>query len=162
MAFLTPRNWMNSKCVSSQINFKFLADFNLEKMLWRSPSITRTRRYQSHGARARRGWSARWRIDRDWFLVSSYDIHSARQAGDDMDGVEKVWVCRGPNIDRIIFTTQVRLSYDEIWCTKPLPCRFDVTPDCSVELSPFGHQFFTELFEIFDKVVTFSFILFLL
>jgi len=42
---------------------------------------------------------------------------------------------------------------------KPLPCRFDVPSDCSVELSPSGHQFFTELFEIFDKVVAFSFAL---
>ncbi|KAF9483383.1 mitochondrial Rho GTPase [Pholiota conissans] len=29
--------------------------------------------------------------------------------------------------------------------------KFDVPPDCSVELSPLGYQFFTEIFEIFDK-----------
>lgn len=29
--------------------------------------------------------------------------------------------------------------------------RFDVPPDCSVELSPLGYHFFTELFETFDK-----------
>ena len=32
--------------------------------------------------------------------------------------------------------------------------RFDVPADCSVELSPFGYQFFTDIFEIFDKVTT--------
>jgi len=30
--------------------------------------------------------------------------------------------------------------------------RFDVPSDCSVELSPLGYQFFTDIFEIFDKV----------
>ncbi|KAF6746710.1 EF hand associated-domain-containing protein [Ephemerocybe angulata] len=29
--------------------------------------------------------------------------------------------------------------------------KFEVPPDCSVELSPLGYQFFTEIFEIFDK-----------
>ncbi|THH20112.1 hypothetical protein EW146_g1214 [Bondarzewia mesenterica] len=29
--------------------------------------------------------------------------------------------------------------------------KFDVPPDCSVELSPLGYQFFTDIFEIFDK-----------
>lgn len=33
--------------------------------------------------------------------------------------------------------------------------RFDVPADCSVELSPLGYQFFTEIFEIFDKVSPF-------
>lgn len=32
------------------------------------------------------------------------------------------------------------------------PPRFDVPPDCSVELSPLGYQFFTDIFETFDKV----------
>ena len=30
--------------------------------------------------------------------------------------------------------------------------RFDVPLDCSVELSPLGYQFFTDIFEVFDKV----------
>lgn len=30
--------------------------------------------------------------------------------------------------------------------------RFDVPHDCSVELSPQGYQFFTDIFQIFDKV----------
>jgi hypothetical protein len=30
--------------------------------------------------------------------------------------------------------------------------RFDVPHDCSVELSPLGYQFFTDIFETFDKV----------
>lgn len=30
--------------------------------------------------------------------------------------------------------------------------RFDVPADCSVELSPLGYQFFTDIFETFDKV----------
>ncbi|KAF9013534.1 EF hand associated-domain-containing protein [Cyathus striatus] len=29
--------------------------------------------------------------------------------------------------------------------------KFDVPPDCSVELSPLGYRFFTEIFEVFDK-----------
>ncbi|KAM6494240.1 EF hand associated domain containing protein [Amanita muscaria] len=29
--------------------------------------------------------------------------------------------------------------------------KFDVHPDCSVELSPLGYQFFTDIFETFDK-----------
>jgi Ras family protein T1 len=29
--------------------------------------------------------------------------------------------------------------------------RFDVPPDCSVELSPLGYKFLTELFDVFDK-----------
>jgi len=33
-------------------------------------------------------------------------------------------------------------------------CRFDVPHDCSVELSPQGYQFFTDIFETFDKVWT--------
>jgi Ras family protein T1 len=33
--------------------------------------------------------------------------------------------------------------------------RFDVAPDCSVELSPLGYQFFTDIFETFDKVIFF-------
>jgi hypothetical protein len=31
--------------------------------------------------------------------------------------------------------------------------RFDVPYDCSVELSQLGYQFFTDLFETFDKVI---------
>ncbi len=30
--------------------------------------------------------------------------------------------------------------------------RFDVPHDCSVELSPKGYQFFTDIFETFDRV----------
>ena len=30
--------------------------------------------------------------------------------------------------------------------------RYDVPLDCSVELSPLGYQFFTDIFEVFDKV----------
>jgi hypothetical protein len=30
--------------------------------------------------------------------------------------------------------------------------RFDVPFDCSVELSQLGYQFFTDIFETFDKV----------
>ena len=30
--------------------------------------------------------------------------------------------------------------------------RFDVPHDCSVELSPLGCQFFTDIFQTFDKV----------
>ena len=33
--------------------------------------------------------------------------------------------------------------------------RFDVPADCSVELSPLGYQFFTDIFEIYDKVIYF-------
>lgn len=33
-----------------------------------------------------------------------------------------------------------------------LVLRFDVPLDCSVELSPLGYQFFTDIFETFDKV----------
>ncbi|KZV73774.1 mitochondrial Rho GTPase [Peniophora sp. CONT] len=29
--------------------------------------------------------------------------------------------------------------------------KFDVPPDCSVELSPLGYKFFTEIFDVFDK-----------
>ncbi len=29
--------------------------------------------------------------------------------------------------------------------------RFEVPHDCSVELSPLGYQFFTDIFEVFDK-----------
>jgi mitochondrial Rho GTPase 1 len=29
--------------------------------------------------------------------------------------------------------------------------RFDVSPDCSVELSPLGYKFLTDVFEVFDK-----------
>lgn len=38
-------------------------------------------------------------------------------------------------------------------CTLTNPARFDVPHDCSVELSPKGYQFFTDIFETFDKVV---------
>ena len=31
-------------------------------------------------------------------------------------------------------------------------CRFDVPYDCSVELSTLGYQFFTDIFQMFDKV----------
>lgn len=34
-----------------------------------------------------------------------------------------------------------------------LQSRFDVPHDCSVELSPKGYQFFTDIFETFDKVI---------
>ena len=44
----------------------------------------------------------------------------------------------------------------------PIELRFDVPPDCSVELSPLGYQFFTEIFEIFDKVTSHSTLLFTL
>lgn len=32
--------------------------------------------------------------------------------------------------------------------------RFDVLHDCSVELSPKGYQFFTDIFETFDKAIS--------
>lgn len=31
--------------------------------------------------------------------------------------------------------------------------RFDVPHDCSVELSPKGYRFFTDIFETFDKAI---------
>lgn len=30
--------------------------------------------------------------------------------------------------------------------------RFDIPSDCTAELSPKGYQFFTDIFETFDKV----------
>jgi Ras family protein T1 len=33
-----------------------------------------------------------------------------------------------------------------------LMIRFDVPYDCSVELSPLGNQFLTDIFEAYDKV----------
>ena len=32
------------------------------------------------------------------------------------------------------------------------PDRFDVPYDCSVEMSPLGNQFLTDIFEAYDKV----------
>lgn len=34
--------------------------------------------------------------------------------------------------------------------------RFDVPHDCSVELSPKGYQFFTDIFETFDKATSYT------
>lgn len=35
--------------------------------------------------------------------------------------------------------------------TETVEYRFDVPPDCSVELSHAGYQFFTDVFEVYDK-----------
>lgn len=74
-----------------------------------------------------------------------------------MDSAEKIWVCRRSNFDRIISATKVRFVLSLVYQLFLVFsfCRFDVPPDCSVELSHLGYQFFTEIFEIFDKVVTF-------
>ena len=40
-----------------------------------------------------------------------------------------------------------------VYMTDPMACRFDVPYDCSVELSHSGYQFFTDIFETFDKVI---------
>ncbi|KAL0580663.1 ERMES complex Ca(2+)-binding regulatory GTPase gem1 [Marasmius crinis-equi] len=43
------------------------------------------------------------------------------------------------------YAEDLRLTESFLWP------KFDVPPDCSVELSPPGYQFFTDLFETFDK-----------
>jgi Ras family protein T1 len=43
------------------------------------------------------------------------------------------------------------MSDIKLWGLADIANRFDVAPDCSVELSPLGYQFFTDLFETFDK-----------
>lgn len=90
-----------------------------------------------------------------------------------MDGFEEVWVCGGFEVDGEFFVSEVRFSLllppslsslllplflsPLFWKSTltervRIPTnRFDVPPDCSVELSPLGYHFFTELFETFDK-----------
>ena len=82
--------------------------FSSEKMFRCPSTIARTRRYQGHGTRARRRRRARRRTDRNRFPISPYNIHSTRETRDDMDSIEKIWICRRLKIDRVFFITQVR------------------------------------------------------
>ena len=70
-----------------------------------------------------------------------------------MDRPSKIRLRRRPAADRGVPTSQVRVPiiFKGTIGNQPL-LRFDVPPDCSVELSPLGYQFFTEIFETFDKV----------
>ncbi|KAL0961338.1 hypothetical protein HGRIS_006294 [Hohenbuehelia grisea] len=51
------------------------------------------------------------------------------------------------------WTVLRRFGYaEDLRLTEPfLSPKFDVPHDCSVELSPLGYQFFTDIFEVFDK-----------
>ncbi|QRV86369.1 EF-hand 1, calcium-binding site protein [Ceratobasidium sp. AG-Ba] len=55
--------------------------------------------------------------------------------------VETTWIV----LRQFGYAEDLRLT--EGW----LAPKFDVPPDCSVELSPQGYQFFTDIFQIFDK-----------
>jgi hypothetical protein len=74
-----------------------------------------------------------------------------------MDRPQKVWLRRRPPINGSFPLTAVRLTVILTHIIDPTRFhRFDVPSDCSVELSPLGYQFFTDIFEVFDKVFIFS------
>lgn len=52
-----------------------------------------------------------------------------------MDSSKEVWLWGEPGFER-----------------RFLAPKFDVPSDCSVELSPLGNQFLTDIFEAYDKV----------
>lgn len=69
---------------------------------------------------------------------------------------QKIRLWGGPSINGSIPLSQVSPAMIHI---NPADLtsshRFDVPSDCSVELSPLGYQFFTDVFEVFDKVLSF-------
>lgn len=73
-----------------------------------------------------------------------------------MDSPPEIWIRRRSFAKRRLFVTAVRVLDDDKKCSGLLIsrrlCRFEVPPECSVELSPHGYQFFAELFQVFDKV----------
>ena len=88
-----------------------------------------------------------------WFPLPSHHLCSARADGDDMDRSQEVWIWRGPGADRrclesevsFLVTRSARQRQRDLY-------RFDVPGDCSVELSPLGNQFLTDIFEAYDRV----------
>lgn len=69
---------------------------------------------------------------------------------------QKVWLRGGPSINGSIPLSQVSPAVIHINSVNLTSShRFDVPSDCSVELSPLGYQFFTDVFEVFDKVLSF-------
>jgi hypothetical protein len=81
---------------------------SLEEMFRCPFTIAGIGRYQGHGTGTCRRRRSRRRLDGDRIPISPYDVHSARETRDDLDGVEKVRICRRSEIDRVVFITQVR------------------------------------------------------
>jgi hypothetical protein len=123
------------------------------EMFWCSFTSTRSRGYKRDGKGACRRWRAWWWPDWSWVLVSAHYLHPTGTTGNDMDSTTEVWICGGFASDWVLFITQVGVVLHPYWAQiLILSVRFDVPSDCSVELSPLGYQFFTDIFEIFDKV----------
>jgi hypothetical protein len=69
-----------------------------------------------------------------------------------MDRPQKAWLRGRPSISRIVPLSSVREQLSKPSSFDLMRYRFDVPLDCSVELTPLGYQFFTDIFEVFDKV----------
>lgn len=72
-----------------------------------------------------------------------------------MDGTAAVRIRRGSPVDRSLPISKVSAARSSP-CVYPdrltrLLLRFEVPHDCSVELSPLGYKFFTDIFEAYDK-----------
>lgn len=68
-----------------------------------------------------------------------------------MDCPTEIWLWRRSSVNRRLPLSQVRLIILFVFMGKLTVYRFDVPHDCSVELSPNGYKFLTDLFEAFDK-----------
>ncbi len=69
-----------------------------------------------------------------------------------MDRAEEVWLRRGSQVNGRFPVPEVRAHYwFAIASTVDGQLRFEVSYDCSVELSPLGYQFLTVIFENYDK-----------
>lgn len=87
-------------------------------------------------------------------LVLKYDESGVRNDGLTESGflyLHTVFIQRGRQettwtvLRKFGYAEDLRLTESFLWP------KFDVSPDCSVELSPLGYRFFTEIFETFDK-----------
>jgi hypothetical protein len=100
-----------------------------------------------HASNRRRGYRGR-------VSIPPYRIYKAGPGRDDLDCFEAVWVCGRFEVNRRMAGAQVSCIFSILCFGLNFTLRFDVPHDCSVELSPQGYQFFTDIFQIFDKVCT--------
>jgi hypothetical protein len=79
------------------------------------------------------------RMETTWTVLRKFGYGEGLELTDDV--LSPRWVDMEPGQD----SRQARLIFFR-------PFRFDVPGDCSVELSPLGNQFLTDIFEAYDRV----------
>ena len=156
MVSWTALNLMNSKCVKMSPCFCAETNHPQEKVLQSASTNARARGYQRDGLGTHCGRCEKWRPDRGRLPVPTYLFHSIRTARNDVDCAKNIRIWRRSETHRGVPVPEVCPRTASSRSCFTYYSRFDVPHDCTVELSPLGVKFLTEIFNAYDKVIRYK------